>query len=288
MIKTNCELPLDLLFLNTILNDYDMVLFHLYASNPKYRSYYQNLRKTYPERMMILDNSAYEFYIKGENLDVASFKQAINELKPDFYIVPDVLMNALQTIQYFHDWLDYIKQSKSQALLVLQGNSEKEMMTCFDTYCSAYRNLGLGTPNICIPFHNSFFKTYPCSDHLKKDILKEYNIKHEYSITEDHKYAFGRISFVYNNLESLCSDSGHIHFLGSHCPAEKITYNKLFEYKYSVSMDTGYPVKLGLRHVALGEEKQKPNIIIDDFLDAYLTTDDKVYSIINIDRFKKY
>ena len=47
---------------------------------------------------MILDNSAYEFFVKGQSLDLDKYKEAIIELNPDYYILPDTLMNREKTI----------------------------------------------------------------------------------------------------------------------------------------------------------------------------------------------
>ena len=60
---------------NNELNEYDFVLFDLYKTNQKYREYFLNQRKEHPERLMIFDNSAYEFFVKGESLDVGEFYQ---------------------------------------------------------------------------------------------------------------------------------------------------------------------------------------------------------------------
>ena len=69
MIKTNSELPITLLNShNETLNDFDFVLLHLYVSDPGYRKYFDQMREQHPERMMIFDNSAYEFFVKGEEL----------------------------------------------------------------------------------------------------------------------------------------------------------------------------------------------------------------------------
>ena len=58
MIKINSEIPLCMLDNNNELNEYDFVLFDLYKTNQKYREYFLNQRKEYPERLMIFDNSA--------------------------------------------------------------------------------------------------------------------------------------------------------------------------------------------------------------------------------------
>ena len=98
MIKINSEIPLCLLNENNRLNEYDFVLFHLYKTNEKYREYFLNQRKENPDRLMIFDNSAYEFFIKNETLDMGEFYKAIIELNPDYYILPDTLMNMAKTI----------------------------------------------------------------------------------------------------------------------------------------------------------------------------------------------
>ena len=84
-IKINSELPLTMLDRNVELNEYDFVLFHLYKAFPAYREYYKNLRKTHPDRTMILDNSAYEFFVKGEKLDLEEYANAVIDLCPVSY-----------------------------------------------------------------------------------------------------------------------------------------------------------------------------------------------------------
>ena len=53
-------------------------------------------------------------------------------------------------------------------------------------------------------------------------------------------------------------------------------------------MDTGYPVKLGIKRIGLEYEKCKPDIIIDEFLDTELD-ETQVNSIYyNVMLFKYY
>ena len=68
-MKINSELPLCMLSCNNQLNEYDFVLFHLYESNQSYKEYFLNQRINHRDRIMIFDNSAYEYYIKGENFN---------------------------------------------------------------------------------------------------------------------------------------------------------------------------------------------------------------------------
>ncbi len=261
---------------NVQLNEYDFVLFHLYKAYPEYREYYKGLRKSHPDRLMILDNSAYEFFVKGESLNLDEFVEVIRDLQPDLYILPDVLMDADKTNDLVDEFLGrYGKylcldcKVKSQPMAVVQGNSPYEL---FDLALH-YRDLCID--NIAIPFHNSFFQDY-VDDHTANQWRLEMG-----QITPDHRYALGRINFI-NKAELLLSRFKHVHLLGSHCPFEKRYYNQ----KLIKTMDTGYPVKCGIAGYNMGDEPKKPDIIIDDFMTVPLTRKQQILIESNINRFK--
>ena len=71
--------------------------------------------------------------------------------------------------------------------------------------------------------------------------------------------------------------------LGSHCPYEKVFYCHDIN-----SMDTGYPVKCAMEGLRLGEESQKPSVIIDDFLNEELTENKKQLIRDNVKLFREY
>jgi hypothetical protein len=218
-------------------------------------------RRLFPTRLMIFDNSAYEFFVKGEQLDLEEYFKAIIELKPDMYILPDVLMDSQKTVDGAREFLSKYDSTihaltGCEPLAVIQGDSEEELMNCLEVY------LELGILNIAVPFHNSFFvkDMYPnCSDE-QINIIKQ----HYKEITLDHKYALGRMEFVSRHVWDLLGFK-HVHLLGSHCPFEKKYYGFIVD-----TMDTGYPVKCAMNGVMLGYESEKPNIIIDEFLDQDL------------------
>lgn len=266
-IKISCELPLDMLSDNYNLNDYDLVLFHLYISNESYRRYYQSMRVVHPNRVMILDNSAYEFYIKGETLDLKKYKSIIEELNPTYYILPDKLMDQKETLRIVKEFFEkYSPNTKSKPMGVVQGYTEGEMIECIYTYRTKFPNID----SLCLPFHNSFFKEYPRDSQLQNEFADIYNLDTIDDLTEDMYYAMGRINFIHNN-HALLDDFDYVHLLGSHCPFESSFYGD----SRINSIDTGYPVKLGIEHKILGSERNKPNIIIDDFLDKKLTSLEK-------------
>lgn len=271
---TNCELPLTMLNHNLELNDYDFVLFHLLRDNEIYREYYYKMRRVHPERLMILDNSAYEFYVKGENLDLKEFQYYINDLQPDYYILPDKLMDYDSTIEMVNDFINnYEIESKNifnpKPLAVAQGKTSEELTDCLIRYKI------LGIDYVGIPFHLSFYKTY----HIHDDISFEFMTTYE-ECNEDLLYAMGRVSWIRDHENVLRMFEDKVHILGSHCPLEKLFYKDLY------SMDTGYPVKLGITECNMFEEKSKPNIIIDEFLDNKFSENQVNTIINNIRKFK--
>ena len=265
---TNCELPNTLLKYNMELNDYDFVLFHLLRDNEEYREYYFNMKRNHPERLMILDNSAYEFFVKGEELNLDEFVKWINWLMPDYYILPDYLMDREKTINSIMEFMDKYKIECSKPLAVAQGNSSDELIECLLRYAI------LDIDYVGIPFHLNFYKDYHKYDDVSHEFLTTYE-----ECNEDLLYAMGRVCWLRDHEEFL-KKFNKVHLLGSHCPLEKLFYKDFY------SMDTGYPVKLGIKTERLFEEKCKPNIIIDEFLDSELSHNQIDTIISNIKEFK--
>ena len=274
-MKTNCELPLCMMDKNLELNDFDFVLFHLYQSNKTYREYYQKMRVEHPERLMILDNSAYEFFVKGEKLDMLQFKNTIKELKPDYYILPDVLQNKEKTLHGVREFLKcYVdKDMVSKPLAVAQGNTSIELVECFQEY------LELGIDYVGVPFHLEFYKNMSIEDDISYEFGVNYDVDSMFQYSEDYKYAIGRVQWVRGH-EGLLKRFDKVHMLGSHCPLEKLFYHDFY------SMDTGYPVKLGYEKKLLGSESHKPTSIIDDFIDVELPYTKKHCIETNIKTFR--
>ena len=297
MIKINSELPIALLNgLNEELNDFDFVLFHLYISAPQYKEYYDNMRKTHPERMMILDNSAYEFYVKGKTLDLDEYEDAIISLDPTYYILPDTLMNKDKTIKdvlefslvhqvNIEEYFDKEGPWTPQPIAVAQGKTIDEFNDCLGVL------MRMGYTNIAIPFHNRFFKEE--IDECDGDIAYEFATAGYNFCTEDVRYAMGRCMWMKHHGLNILSPDGTplydmIHFLGSHCPAEKKYLKTLFSGNSQVSMDTSYPVKLAMCGEKLGTEEEKPKIIIDNFIHDLPSIKRVKLIVDNINTFKNY
>lgn len=270
--------------MNEKLNEYDFVLYHLYKHSDEYAGYYQCLRKLKPNRLMILDNSAYEFFVSGEKLDLYDYVYTIDMLEPDLFILPDTLMDSKKTREgsldlwnrlHNDNWNSQLEKYKRRAMGVIQGNSEEELLGMMQFYKQ------LGVRNVAIPFHLSFYKEYGGS--FYKEILREMTSSCNDQMIEDARYAAGRIEFVRKWGHLLKPNFGHVHLLGSHNPIEKIYHSSVID-----TFDTGYPVKCAMEGYELGAEPHKPDSIIDDFMHHELDEETKTLLINNVDLFRSW
>lgn len=271
----NCELPISMLQMNDELNDFDFILLHLMLSDPGYRDYYMS--RVGNGRATILDCSAYEFYVKGQDVPLGEYRDVIEKLHPTAYILPDKLMDKERTIVQSIPFAESMKYNASLPIGVLQGNSVDDFVQCAMRYYSAHIRC------VAIPFHNTFFKgiDLPSAFDAFTRLSQYYDTDTKAMMVEDIQYAAGRYSTV-QSIRCVLRQFDYVHLLGSHCPFEKALYTD----GLIKSMDTGYPVKCGIAGYTLGKEPGKPNIILDDFLNDDLT-DNQVKRIRNnIIKFK--
>ncbi len=299
-ILTNHEMPRCMLnSYNESHNDYDFVLFHLYIKDEVYRDYFLNMRKNNPDRMMILDNSAYEMYVSGDIFTSTDFVGVIKELRPDYYIIPDVLMDYVKTVNRFDDWITnwipFIEEVCKEGInpkpmCVPQGRSLIDFMDCFNYMYNSLKG-NICDFRFCIPFHNSFFYMLGSEDNIesRKIINVLWGDERKTTtkdLTEDDKYAVGRCLLM--DIIAMWETDNEIlsyHLLGTHNPIE-LKYLSQFDNIYTY--DTGYPVKLALSGKMLGKETSKPEIIIDDFFENNIENIDVIVILYNINQLRSY
>lgn len=218
--------------------DYDFILHHL-LDNPAYRNWYKGSPRTRgalpggSTRMKILDNSAYEYFIRGEELDVEHFIKCIEDLQPDYYLLPDVLMDKEKTLEMVKDWPG---TTVGTPIPVLQGNSIEDFRECLSLYKS------LGYNYIAIPFHNRFLWELGGNPIMT-------------DAPDDLRYAVGRrilLSKLSKDLEGFS-----VHLLGTHHPIEFTELPRFVK-----TIDTAYAVKQGVSGRGLYD--QKAHVLIDD------------------------
>lgn len=109
------------------LTDGDYALVHLLDSNPAYAEKFMHAK--FAGREIILDNSAFEL---GQSFDVRKFAEWIDILEPDYYVIPDKLRDAKETVRMLDNFIHlYGNFNKSKSIGVVQGKTYEECVWCY-------------------------------------------------------------------------------------------------------------------------------------------------------------
>lgn len=265
MIRIAHESPISISKKVSELTDYSYCLVHLYEENSEYREFFLEEEKA--GREIILDNSIFEL---GVAFDSDKYVRVIDELQPDWYIVPDVLEDCDSTIQSYKKFCNTYKKLIGKRIGVLQGKTFEELEKC-------YREIvKIGVDKIAISFDYSYYLE------LAKDVYS----------TQEMKYMIGRQRFMkkFINSTTFSSNPKPIHLLGCFLPQEFQYYlTKDFENKID-SLDTSNPIVHGLKKIhytnsgLLTKESQKLFTLIKE------SPDEQQLEIIlhNIKQFRKF
>ena len=228
------------------LTDINFVLYHL-LNRPEYAEWAKKKGK-----MTILDNSAYELHMRGMEFNMEEFVKCINEINPDYFIIPDVLMDMDSTLENLLNFPAI--NTNSKAIAVLQGNSPEELLKCLGVYKQ------YNIDYVAIPFHNSFFR----------DMGFELGEK-----DTDRVYAAGRRKFLHDHKDKF--EGLKVHLLGTHHPEEFKDLPRFVE-----SIDTAYAVK---KAIVLSDllSPGKPDILIDDIRELSDSQLEKIHN--NVEQF---
>lgn len=130
-MKVSHESPVSILDLSRCYNDFDYCLVHLLDQNDSYKQYYSSARELY-NREVLLDNSIFEL---GKAFDSREFWLKAKEIKPNMFIVPDVLEESQSTIDSFKDFNHYAQDIKdsflTKAIGAVQGKTWQELRECY-------------------------------------------------------------------------------------------------------------------------------------------------------------
>lgn len=144
-LKVSHESPISILEESKQYNDYDYALVHLFE---KYPEYYIFFKKSLLEgREVLLDNSIFEL---GTAFDADKFANAIKDLNPTYYIVPDVLENGIDTVKNFHNWLSKYNNLPGIKIGVVQGKT-------YDELCECYKYMSDFADYIALSFNLSYY-----------------------------------------------------------------------------------------------------------------------------------
>ena len=121
------ESPISILDKSQTYNDYDYALVHLFETHPQYYDYFKNSVKL--GREVLLDNSIFEL---GESFEPGKFAKYVKELKPSYYIVPDVLEDGYATIKSFHEFTTKYTKLPGLKIGAVQGKTYDEIVDCYN------------------------------------------------------------------------------------------------------------------------------------------------------------
>lgn len=194
--------------------DGDYALVHLFETDEEY---FQIFKKALADgRDVILDNSIFEL---GTSFDHERFAYWIRQLRPTWYIVPDVWKDGEATTEMFFDFLSkYPKGSLPGKIIgVAQGYTFGEVVECYkaiEPYCDM----------IAFNFDFSSHSTLPKTGIPKRLLMslgrhKMLSDLHNFNVINEHK--------------------PH-HLLGCGVPQEICWYPK--DWSWVRSMDTCHPV----------------------------------------------
>ena len=251
------ESPISLLNQSQSYNDYDYALVHLFETHPKYYDFFKKQVKL--GREVLLDNSIFEL---GEAFDSDRYAEYIKELKPTYYIVPDVLEDGYQTIQKYSEFANKYKDLPGLKIGVVQGKTYDELVDCY-RYMSQYSDY------IAISFDYSYY--------ILTGIGKN----------EMERYCDGRRRFIQQlKNDGLWNSYKPHHLLGCSLAKEFSYYRGDNSIR---SVDTSNPVVAGIKELRyngnLGLDS-KPSIKLADLIDHEVTDSQMEDIRYNVNKFK--
>jgi hypothetical protein len=120
------EAPISILEDVQEVTDYDYALVHLFETHPEYYNFFK--QAVMKGREVLLDNSIFEL---GTAFSADKFAKYVKELEPTFYVVPDVLENASETISKFEAFVNKYPELSGLKIGVVQGKTYQDIVTCY-------------------------------------------------------------------------------------------------------------------------------------------------------------
>lgn len=194
--------------------EYDYALVHLLDSSKEYRDMFFKAKEQ--GREIYLDNSIFEL---GHAYDPVKFSYWINELEPDYYIIPDSLEDYSDTCVRFDEWNDkYGHKTTGKKIGVIQGKTVEDIYECYNHMNSHDVDM------LAISFDYSLYQSlFP---HPNKFV----------------SFAMGRILLLSRMFQDgVINVNKKHHLLGCSLPIEFRFYRQA-EFDWVYSLDTSNPV----------------------------------------------
>tara|TARA_R110000796_G_scaffold22986_8_gene66156 strand:+ start:4590 stop:5384 length:795 start_codon:yes stop_codon:yes gene_type:complete len=221
-MKIAHECPLSIFNKVQQVTDYDYALVHLFEENEEYYNTFVKAKKD--GREVLLDNSIFEL---GTAFESDTYADWIVKLKPDWYIVPDVLDNANATIDSFDSFMLTYPDLPGKVIAVAQGNTYNELVACYKYLANDSR-----VDKVAMSFNHPFFQELSGGNtYYRMMVGRQWTIR----------------NMIVDGV--INKDKPH-HLLGCGLPQEFIEYQG---YDWIDSMDTSNPVIHGMKGIRYNE-----------------------------------
>jgi hypothetical protein len=258
------ETPISYLTESKRYNDYDYALVHLFETHPQYYSFFK--ASLLEGREVLLDNSIFEL---KEAFDSEKFAAYVQELKPTYYIVPDVLEDVVGTVDSFESFRKEYSDLPGMKIGAIQGKTYDQIVEC-------YRYMDAFADYIAISFDFSWYQQIGLSNSLNTDYAKL------------ERMCYGRKQLI-NMLiaDGIWNHSKPHHLLGCSLAKEFASYKNI---KSIRSVDTSNPVVGGIlnqRYIKGIGLRGKPSILLADLIDHEVSDEQACDIEYNTTEFKR-
>jgi hypothetical protein len=267
LMKVSHESPISILEESKAYNDFDYALVHLFETHPQYKAYFKSAVDVY-NREVLLDNSIFEL---GKAFDSEKYIKEILWLKPNMFIVPDVLEESRDTINSYKLWrsdgkLDHIKNTfQTKTIGAIQGKTWQELISC-------YKFMSENADMIAISFDFSYY-------HITGEGWNPLE-----------RFCSGRQRFISQLIErGVWAWNKPHHLLGCSLAKEFRYYvdNNIYNI---VSCDTSNPIVAAIHNMKYDVDyglQNKPTTKLADLIDYNFTQEQLELVIYNTTMFKK-
>lgn len=262
MIKIAHEAPISILEDVDKITDYSYALVHLFETHPAYYTHFYAARHLY-DRDVLLDNSIFEL---GKAFDPARYVYWITKLQPNFYVLPDVLEDGIETMSNFANFVKEYKDLPGMKIGTVQGKSYDELVSCYK-FMSEHADM------IAISFDLSYYQITAVGNNK---LQRQMN---------------GRIKLIKNLMQDhVWNHNKPHHLLGCSLAKEFGVYAKdPFNFASIYSADTSNPVVAGIKGLKYNGQfglEVKPSQKLIEFIDHKVNEDEMSTIEYNINSFK--
>ena len=266
-IEVSHESPISILQESLSYNDYGYALVHLFETHPEYYNFFKRLVDT-TDTPVLLDNSIFEL---GKSFDPKKYVKWIDKLQPNWYIVPDVLESASDTMQQWKDWeLKFGDNTDALRIGVVQGRDWNELVKC-------YNFMKDRADYIAISFDYNYYQATGL-------------IEDDWADIKLTKFCSGRKRFIRQLIDEgyWCWEKPH-HLLGCSLAREFKYYvnNNIYNIK---SVDTSNPVVAGIKGLRYNDDMglyKKPKTLLADLIEHKVDDTQLEAIYYNTNMFKK-